>query len=160
MQDNDLYQHILGLSSPWTVRERSLGGTLATPTASHAMRQMGSQYQPDSKYQPDAPARETTSLIPPPKNPCWRDGLVLHGKPRLSQLSSRLTACRVLGHKRAECCDAEQRENFKKAIFFTCGGWISTQGNAGWTDFSYSYSALAVLALVLEKPYRVRVPLH
>ena len=48
MQDNDLYQHILGLSSPWTVRERSLGGTLATSTATNAMRQMGSQYQPDA----------------------------------------------------------------------------------------------------------------
>ena len=48
MQDKELYQHILGLSSPWTVRERSLGGTLATSTATNAMRQMGSQYQPDA----------------------------------------------------------------------------------------------------------------
>jgi len=55
MQDKELYQHILGLTSPWTVRECSLGGTLAKSTAKIAMRQMGSQYQPDSKYQPDAP---------------------------------------------------------------------------------------------------------
>ena len=48
MQDKELYQHILGLTSPWTVRERSLGGTLATSTATNAMRQMGSQYQPDA----------------------------------------------------------------------------------------------------------------
>jgi hypothetical protein len=79
MQDKELYQHILGLTSPWTVRERSLGGTLATPTATNAMQQMGSQYQPD------APVRESTSVIPPPKTPCWRGGLVLHGKPRLSR---------------------------------------------------------------------------
>jgi len=94
----------------------ALAPVFGKATAANAMHQMGSQYQPDS------PARETTSIISPPKNPCWRDGLVLHGKPWLSQLSSRLTACRVLGHKRADCCDAEQRENFKKAIFFTCGG--------------------------------------
>jgi hypothetical protein len=52
----------------------------------------------------------------------WRGGLVMHGKLRWSQLDSRLTACRVLGHQRAEWCDAEQRDNFKKTIFFTCGG--------------------------------------
>jgi len=185
MQDKDLYQHILGLTSPWTFRECSLGGTLSKSTATIAMRQMGSQYQPDalanestsiipptknpcwrcglvmygklrwsrglgvrpfgiferreqdqlatptamiaiqqmgSQYQPDAPARETTSILSPPKNACWRDGLVMHGKPQWSQLFSRLTACRVPGHNRAECCDAEQRENFKKAIFVRCGG--------------------------------------
>ena len=49
MLDNELYQHILGLSSPWTLARP------ATPTATIAMRQMGSQYQPD------APARESTS---------------------------------------------------------------------------------------------------
>jgi hypothetical protein len=85
MHYKELYQHILGLTSPWTVRECSLGGTLAKSTATIAMRQMGSPYQPDSKYQPDAPARESTSLIPPPKNPCWRDGLVMRGKPQLSR---------------------------------------------------------------------------
>jgi len=94
----------------------ALAPVFGKATAANAVHQMGPQYQPD------APARETTSIISPPKNPCWRDGLVLHGKPRLSQLSSRLTACRVLGHKRAECCDAEQRDNFQKTIFFTCGG--------------------------------------
>jgi hypothetical protein len=64
MQDNDVYQHILGLSSPWTVRERSLGGTLATSTATNAMRQMGSQYQPDAKYQPDAPVSKLRTFSP------------------------------------------------------------------------------------------------
>ena len=101
---------------PFGIFERPEQAQLATPTNTNAKQQMG------SKYQPDAPARETTSLISPPKNPRWRCGLLMHGKPQWSQLSSRLAACRVLGHKRAECCDAEQRENFKKAIFFTCGG--------------------------------------
>jgi hypothetical protein len=77
MHDKELYRHILGPSSPWTVGERSLGGTLATPTATNTPQQMG------SKYQPDAPARESTSIISPPKNPCWRCGLVMHGKPQL-----------------------------------------------------------------------------
>jgi hypothetical protein len=94
----------------------ALAPVFGKATVANAVRQMGPQYPPD------APARETFSIISPPKNPCWRDGLVLRGKPRLSQLSSRLTACRVLGHKRAECCDAEQRDNFQKTIFFTCGG--------------------------------------
>jgi hypothetical protein len=87
MQDKDLYQHILGLTSPWVFRECSLGGTLSKSTATIAMRQMGSQYQPD------ALANESTSIIPPTKNPCWRCGLVMYGKLRLFQLAGRLTAC-------------------------------------------------------------------
>jgi hypothetical protein len=94
---------------------------LLASTATNGMRLMGSQYQPD------ALARESTPLISPPKNPCWRCGVVPHGKPRFSRGWERTRTDAVPN----DCNEATARVWFLLAILRRAWLVSATRFNRG-----------------------------
>jgi hypothetical protein len=62
------------------------------------------------------------SLISLPKNPCWRDGLVLHGKPRLSRGWERIRADTVHDRQAANGITIPARRASFEVAQFECFG--------------------------------------